>query len=81
MGFTCSVKISCVKIVFILLRELGLMAIWQDDKWDRKVPQCNISENNTRVAASRQKLRVKPRFSASRSWWLITDEAKLTVLR
>lgn len=24
---TCSVKISCVKIVFILLRELGLMAI------------------------------------------------------
>lgn len=26
---TCSVKISCVKIVFILLRELGLMAIWR----------------------------------------------------
>lgn len=33
---TCSVNISCVKIVFILLRELGLMAICGKLSMDKK---------------------------------------------
>lgn len=47
---TCSVKISCVKIVFILLRELGLMAICSKLNIGKKKNINNgrftVSENN-----------------------------------